>query len=29
MGATIENIMVIILQNSVKFKGLIEEEFIF
>jgi hypothetical protein len=29
MGATIENIMVIILQNSIKFKGLVEEEFIF
>lgn len=29
IGATIENIMVISLQNLVKFKGLIEEEFIF
>lgn len=29
MGATIENIMVIILKNSIKFKGLVEEEFIF
>lgn len=29
MGATIENIMVIILQNSIKFEGLVEEEFIF
>jgi len=29
MGATIENIVVIILQNSIKFKGLVEEESIF
>ncbi len=29
MGATIENILVIILQNSIKFEGLDEKEFIF